>query len=144
MAHGRVTGRVTLGLNGETRLDGKLHFQEVDLLALSRPLSESRALGAGQMGGQIEFSGSNVHSLDDLTATIEAKFTRAQAFQWPSFLSSCRLLFPAGPAVPFRVGELHGQLAGGVFRVQRLSLSGSPVDLFADGPSPPPGGLTST
>ncbi len=133
VAHGRVTGRVTLGLNGETRLDGKLHFQEVDLRALSATLSESRALGAGQVGGQIEFGGSNVHSLDDLTATVEAKFTRAQAFQWPILSQLVPFVIPGRAGSTVQSGELHGQLAGGVFRVQRLSLSGSPVDLFADG-----------
>jgi len=133
VAHGRVTGRVNLGLSGETRLDGNLRFQELDLRTMSGPPTANGQIGAGQISGQIAFNGSNVRSLDDVTATVEASFTRAQTFQLPILSQLVPFLVPGRAGTTVQNGEIRGRLAAGIFRVQRLSLSGSSVDLYADG-----------
>ena len=133
VGRGRVTGSAAIACNADTHVEGTLRFQEVDVRALARPLAENTRLSAGQVSGQIVFNGSNVRSLDDLTATVEASLTQAQAFQLPILSQLSPFVVPGRPGTPVQRGELRGRLSAGLFRVQRLSLSGDTVDLFADG-----------
>ncbi len=133
VAHGRVSGRGTLGFGIDTHMDGKLQFYGVDLRALLRPLSESSTFGGGTASGRVEFSGNNVRSLDDVTATVDASFSQAQAFQMPILSSVAPFIGPGQSSSTFQGGDLRGRLGNGVFRVQRLTLSGRTLNVFADG-----------
>jgi hypothetical protein len=133
VARGRVSGRASLGFGVGTRLEGSLRFYGVDLRTLLRPFTESTTLGSGQMSGRVEFSGSDVRSLDDVTATVDASFAQAQAFQLPVLSQIAPLLVPGQSNATFRSGDLRGRLSGGIFRVQRLGLTGNVVNLFAEG-----------
>jgi hypothetical protein len=133
VAHGRVSGRGTFGFGSNARVDGNLRFYGVDLRALLRPLTESTAVGGGTASGRVEFSGSNVRSLDDVTADVDASFAQAQAFQMPIVSALLPFLSPGGSSTTFQSGALRGRLSGGIFRVQRLSLSGNVINLFAQG-----------
>jgi hypothetical protein len=133
VAHGRLTGRGSLGFGDGTRLDGHLRFSGVDMRALLRPFTESTSLGAGTTSGRVEISGSNVRSLDDVTATVDASFAQAQAFQLPVLAQLLPFIAPGQSSTTFQSGDLRGRLSRGIFRVQRLSLSGNVAQLFADG-----------
>jgi uncharacterized protein involved in outer membrane biogenesis len=133
VAHGRVSGRGTFGFGSGTRVDGSLRFYGVDLRALLRPLTDSTTLGGGTASGRVQFSGSNVHSLDDITADVDASFAQAQAFQLPIVSALVPFIAPGQSSSTFQSGDLRGRLSGGILRVQRLTLSGNAVNLFAQG-----------
>jgi uncharacterized protein involved in outer membrane biogenesis len=133
VAHGRVTARGTFGVGPDTRVDGHLRFHGAELRALLRPFTENTQLGGGLASGRVEFSGSNVRSLDDVTATVDASFSQAQAFQMPVLSSLVPFIAPGRSTTTFQSGDLRGRLSNGIFRVQRLSLTGSAVNLFGEG-----------
>jgi uncharacterized protein involved in outer membrane biogenesis len=133
IARGRVSGRASLGFGIGTRLEGNMRFYGVDLRTLLRPFAESTTLGSGQVSGRVEFSGSDVRSLDDVTATVGASFAQAQAFQLPVLSQIAPFLVPGQSNATFQSGDLRGRLSGGIFRVQRLGLTGNVVNLFAEG-----------
>jgi hypothetical protein len=133
VARGRVSGRASLGFGVGTHLDGGLRFQGVDLRTLLRPFSEGTQLGAGQASGRIDFAGHDVRSFDDVTATVEASFSQTQAFQLPILSQVTTFIVPGQSGTTFQSGDLRGRLANGIFRVQRLTLSGNFVRLFAEG-----------
>jgi len=133
LGHGRVSGHGTLGFGSDTHTDGNLRFSGVDLRTLLPSPTESTTLGGGLASGRIDFSGSNVRSLDDVTATVDATFSQAQAFQMPILSSLLPFIARGQSSSTFQSGELRGRLANGIFRVQKLSLSGSVVNLFAEG-----------
>jgi translocation and assembly module TamB len=133
VAHGRVTGRGTFGFGSDTHTSGNVRFSGVDMRALLRPLTDSTAIGGGLASGRIDFSGNNVRSLDDVTATVDASFAQAQAFQMPVLSSLVPFVARGQSGSTFQSGQLRGRLANGVFRVQGLSLSGNVLSLFAQG-----------
>jgi hypothetical protein len=133
LAHGRVSGRGTLGFGYDTHMDGNVRFNGVDMRALLRPLTDSTAIGGGLASGRIEFSGNNVRSLDDVKATVDASFSQAQALQMPVLSALVPFLARGQSSGTFQSGRLRGRLSGGILRVQELSLSGSTLSLFAEG-----------
>ena len=133
VAHGRVSGHGTLGFGSDTHTEGNLRFSGVDLRTLLRPLTDSSTIGGGLASGRIDFSGHNVRSLDDVTATVDASFSQAQAFQLPVLSSLVPFVARGQSSSTFQSGGLRGRLANGLFRVQKLSLSGNSVNLFAQG-----------
>ena len=133
VGHGRVTGRAAFTFGAETRLDGNLRFYGADLRTLLRPFTESTTLGSGLTSGRIEFSGSNVRSLDDITADVDVSFAQTQAFQLPILSQLVPFIVPGQSNTTFQRGDLRGRLSNGIFRVQRLSLSGNVVNLFGQG-----------
>ncbi len=133
VAHGRVSGHGTFGFGSETSTSGNLRFSGVDMRALLRPMTSSTAVGGGQAAGRIDFSGSNVRSLDDVKADIDASFSQTQAFQMPIVSSLVPFIGRGQSNSTFQSGKLRGRLNGGILRVQELSLSGSTLNLFAQG-----------
>jgi hypothetical protein len=131
VGRGRINGRATLGFGIGTHMDGNLRFSGVDLQALR--LTQSSQLVGGQVSGRITFSGNDVRSLDDVTATVEASLSQTQALQLPVLSQIAPFLGPGRSSTTFQSGDLRGRLAGGVFRVQRLSLSGNTTSVFAEG-----------
>jgi uncharacterized protein involved in outer membrane biogenesis len=133
VAHGRVSGHGTLGFGGDTRMDGNVRFTGVDMRALLRPMTDSTAIGGGLATGRIDFAGSNVRSLDDVTATVDASFAQAQALRMPVLSALVPFVARGQSNSTFQSGRLRGRLSAGIFRVQGLSLSGNVVSLFAEG-----------
>jgi hypothetical protein len=132
VARGRVSGRASLGFGTGTRLEGHLQFYGLDLQALLRQAGDLSQVGAGRVSGRIDFGGSDVRSLADVTAVVDASFRQTQAFQLPVLEQVARYVSLTGDTT-FQSGELRGRLSGGLFRLQRLSLSGAMVSLFAEG-----------
>jgi hypothetical protein len=133
VANGRVSGHGTLGFGSDTHMEGNLRFSGVEMRVLLRGVSESSTLGGGLASGRIDFSGSNVRSLDDVTATVDASFSQAQALQLPILSSLVPFIGRGQSSSTFQSGQMRGRLSNGLFRVQSLTLSGSVVNLFAEG-----------
>jgi translocation and assembly module TamB len=132
VAFGRVTGRGELDWDAVNRLDGSIRFSGVDLAVLLRQAGEMGQVGAGKASGRVEFRSNDLRSVDDLAALIDASFQQAQPLEFPVF----RQLLPflgGGQSSSFTSGDLHARLERGVIRVQRLSLSGNTLRLFAEG-----------
>jgi hypothetical protein len=133
VAQGRISGRANLGLGIGTRLEGHLRFHEVDLATLLRQITDSGQVAGGRLAARIDFSGSDVRSIDDLNAVVDASFSRTQALQLPVLRQLTPYLVPGQSGTTFQSGELRGRYGNGVFRVQRLALEGSLLQLFAEG-----------
>lgn len=133
VARGRVTGRAELGLGVGTRMEGQVRFHDVDLATLLREISDSEQTAAGKLTGRIDFSGTEVRSINDVAAVVEASFSQTQALQLPVLRQLTPFLMPGRSGATFQTGELRGRLGGGIFRIQRLNLEGSLVRLFAEG-----------
>jgi hypothetical protein len=131
VGRGRVNGRATFGFGAGTRTDGNLRLAGVDLHALSA--AQGSQLVGGQMSGRVTFSGNGVRSLDDLTADVDLSLSQAQALQLPVLAQIAPFIVPGRSNATFRSGDLRGRLSGGIFRIQRLALSGDTVSLFAQG-----------
>ena len=79
VAGGRVVGKASLSWDTSPRVEGNLRFSGVDLQTLLRQLIGPTQFGGGQMTGQFDFSGSDVHSVNDLSSNLVALLSQAQA-----------------------------------------------------------------
>ena len=95
---GRATAQASLAWGGDTRLDGQMHFFNVELRHLLRPGSELGHYGSGDLSGTLTFGANSLHSVEDLTANLDAKLRQAQALR----VSRAA----AASAVPVRQGFL--------------------------------------
>jgi hypothetical protein len=133
MAHGRVTGRASLGFGGGVNLDGQIRFNNLDLHSWILQSTDLTQMGTGQATGRIDFSGTNVRSLSDVKAKVDASFSQTQAFLFPVLAQIAPFIAPGQAGSIFQSGELRGWFSGGLFRVQHLGLSGPTLDLFGAG-----------
>jgi hypothetical protein len=132
LARGRVTGEASYTWGGARQLQGKLQFNNVELRGVLHEAAESAYLGGGRITGQLDFSGPGLVGLDQLNAYLEARLVQVQARQYPVF----RQLLPTlglNSSSNFESGQVRARLAGGVVRVERLSLQGGPGDIYATG-----------
>jgi translocation and assembly module TamB len=134
VALGRASSRASLSWGTGTRLEGELRFSNVSLRHLIRQFSESSHFATGKLSGRVEFSGSDLHSPADLTATINAKLSQARALSIP-VLNQITPFLRGGisAATTFNSGDLRARLAGGVVRLQRFSLSSNVLRLIIEG-----------
>jgi hypothetical protein len=134
LANGRVDVRTSFGWGYGTRAEGQIRFFNVDLRPLVRQASELSQIGSGHANGRIDFSGNDVHSLNDLTGTIDANLQQTQALQLPVLQQVTPFLsFAQSSNSMFQSGSLRGRFANGILRLDRLSFSGSTVDLIVQG-----------
>jgi translocation and assembly module TamB len=134
LALGRVVVRANLTWAVGLRVDGHIRFFNVQLRPLVRQVSELSQLGTGQVSGRFDFSGDDVHSVDDLTGTFDARLHQTQALQLPVLQQVTPFLLGGqSSASVFQTGSLRGRLGGGVFRIDQLSFAGSVLQLFVDG-----------
>jgi translocation and assembly module TamB len=133
VALGRVTGRASLSFDSINRLEGTVRFVSIDLPTLLRQSTEQSQFGPGKVSGRIEFAANDLRSVNDLSATIEASFQQTQSMNYPVLQQIAPFLGPGQSSTSFRNGDLRARLDRGVIRVQRLTLSSSTLQLFADG-----------
>ena len=134
VALGRAAGRASFRWGAGNRLEGQLRFSDVQLRTLLRQVTDLTSFGNGQVTGRIDFAGTDVRSLDDLTATMDASLARTQAFEFPVL----RQLLPflgvgRSTSATFDRGKLQARLARGIVRVEGLSLVGASLQLFLEG-----------
>jgi translocation and assembly module TamB len=131
---GRATGKSQLTWGGETRLESRLNFSNVELRHLMQDNSELAHFGSGHVLGQLDFGGNNLRSVNDLTASLTATLKKTQALQFPILLQlNPYLPGKMSSAMVFEEGHLCARLAGGVVRIERLSLQSRAARLFMEG-----------
>jgi hypothetical protein len=134
IARGRATTRASLRWDvGGLRLEGNLRLIEADLRSLFGPSNGFGSIGAGRINARVEFGGSEIHSVDDLTATVEASFQQAQAFQVPVLQALTPFIVPGQSATTFQRGDLRARLSRGIVRVQRLTLTNPTIQMIVEG-----------
>lgn len=130
---GRVTGRGTVTVRDTTRVD--LQFRLVGLSVRS-VLGGSSAGGAvtGRLNGTFDLNGSNVRSVNDLTGQLAATFggEAGGVSTAPVFRALTPYLSPSS-FTQLTDGDIRARLANGVLRVDRLTLTGPTLRLYADG-----------
>src|SRR5581483_2721469 len=57
IAMGRASGRATLAWETGLRLEGQVHFANLELRTLLRPVTDSAQLGSGRVTGRFDFAG---------------------------------------------------------------------------------------
>jgi hypothetical protein len=134
LAQGRVSGRASLRLGLSNRLDGHLTFSDLNVAALLRELASSSQVGSGLLTGRVDFSGHEVHSLNEVSAVLTANLRQTQALQMPVLQHAAPFVAPGqSQSILFNQGDLKARLANGILRIDRLSLTGSIVKLFVEG-----------
>jgi hypothetical protein len=132
VALGRVLGRASLSWGAEGRLGGEVRFFDVDLRTLVQSSGDFGSIASGKLTGRIELGGADVRSADDVTATLTADLSQAQALQLPVL----RQLVPflrSGASSTFQTGHVEARLAHGLVRVQRLTLQGGLLNMIVEG-----------
>jgi translocation and assembly module TamB len=133
LAGGRVTARATLGWGWGSRVEGQVRFANLDLRTLLRQSADLTQVASGQVTGRFDFSGTDVHSVNDLTGTVEAKLQQTQALQLPILQQLTPFLMAGQSSAYFQSGDLRARLGGGILRIQRLSFSGTLLQLLVEG-----------
>ena len=71
--------QATLSLGTNYRAEGRVRFTDVDLPTVLRQAADVSKIGMGKISGHVEFGGSDLGSLNELNATIEATLKQTQA-----------------------------------------------------------------
>ncbi len=132
-AQGRGTGEASFVFGAASRLEGTFRFADVDLRGLVRSAGDVGSLAAGRVTGKLKFSGNEVRSLDDVTATLDAALSQTQALELPVLRLIVPYVMPGAGAATFQKGDLQARLAQGVIRVQHLSLVSDLVKVVIEG-----------
>jgi hypothetical protein len=133
-ARGRGQGRAELTWSvGDIRLDGTLRFFDTELRGLLRSFGATSSVVVGRLSGRLDFGGTNIHSLDDLTATLDARLDGSQALELPVFRLLAPYLAPGNSALTFDRGQIRARLAHGVIHLQPLTLTSTLVQLIVEG-----------
>jgi hypothetical protein len=130
VAGGSLSGRLTARRSASWYVDGHFRFFRVDAATLA---GESYA--SGRLSGTLDISGRNARSFDDLQATLLADLNDAQSKGVP-LIDQIRNTVPGAGlagATRFEEGRVEARLAGGVVRVDRLSLANRQLQLFISG-----------
>jgi translocation and assembly module TamB len=124
LAQGRARFEGTLNWGNGLRLVGRLLYYDVDLSTLMRHTPSVSSYASGRVSGRIDLAGSEMRSINDLTAVVQAKMRQGQALQMPVLRQLTPYLRPGASSATFDSGELKGRLAGGIFRIESASLAG--------------------
>jgi hypothetical protein len=132
-AGGQMNARAQINLYNDLppRLSGDVQFRNANL---SEAFKEAQAVGKLRVTGKLEFAAEQFRGMDDLTAKLDAKLGESQPFVLPVFTALVPYLgFSGDYNTTIREGEVRAVLGKGVWRVQRLTLTGPSLDLYADG-----------
>jgi hypothetical protein len=130
IAQGRASFDSTLNWGTGLRLAGTLLFYQVDLRTLLRNSPSVSAYASGRVSGRVDLAGSEMHSLNDLTARVQAKMEQGQALQLPVLRQITPYLRPGASSATFQSGKLKGRLANGIFRIERATLVGDFIKML--------------
>jgi hypothetical protein len=133
-ARGRATARAEVQWGEGARVDGHIDLLGLDLGTLSRQLSGSSQAGSGQMSGTLNFSGNEVRSIDDVSATLSGRLSQTQAFQFPVLNQIAPyVLGGASASATAQTGRVRARLDRGLIRIQELSLQGKQFPVYVTG-----------
>ncbi|MFO0878453.1 MAG: AsmA-like C-terminal region-containing protein [Gemmataceae bacterium] len=130
---GRATLRMSLRQMGGWQVDGQVTLVEATLRSLAGLLGDVSNYARGRVSGRIDFSGTDLQSLTDVTANVQAKLSDAQMLQLPILRLIVPHSVPGQGTLEFQSGELRGRLSQGVFRIAELVLDSSLLQLVVQG-----------
>jgi hypothetical protein len=133
LAQGRAKFDAVLNWGNGLRLTGTLLFYQVDLRTLLRHSPSLASYASGRVSGRVDLSGSEMRSINDLRANVQAKLEQGQALQLPVLRQITPYLRPGVSSATFQSGQLKGRLAGGIFTIQHLTLIGNLLQLIVEG-----------
>jgi translocation and assembly module TamB len=130
LAQGRANFDGAMHWGNGLRLTGRLLYYQVDLRTLMRSSPEMSSYASGRVSGRIDLAGSEMRSLNDLTARVQARMEQGQAMQMPVLRAIVPYLRPRAQTATFQRGDLKGRLANGIFRIEHASLVGDFIKLL--------------
>ncbi len=135
LAGGRATGQAEFAWSGgeAPRLVGEARFNNAEVRSLVKPGGSLGSYLVGRLTGRVDFGADSLRSLDDLDATVDATLADSQALEIPVLSALAPYLAPGQSATTFQKGDLRGRLSRGIFRLQRLTLSSSIVQMAVVG-----------
>lgn len=140
VAEGRITGSLQLTWSGLLQVEGDLKFSRLDLQTLLRETIGGSPYGRGRISGELTLKGQNVASVRDLSGKLNATLRDVQPHGMPVVSVLLPYLRPAlGGGRLIDEGELKVQFTNGIARVEKLTLSGDALQLYADGTATYPG-----
>jgi hypothetical protein len=141
VGQGRAQLRASLTSSGGTRVKGTLRLLDAGLRSLSGLLGDVSSYASGRVTGRVDFAGSEVRSVNDLTAQAQANLREAQALQLPVLSLLVPFLMPGQASATFRTGDFRARLANGVWRISQLTLESTYARLIIQGSMTVRGGL---
>lgn len=129
-AGGRVTGQAVYRWGAASTLEGGFRFVGVSLRQL---LGISVGITAGRFNGRFDFAGRDAKTVNDITGVLSGSFNDPNPFDAPVLRQLQPFLNPRQILTPLSEGDVRARLAGGVFRVERFTLSGNNLRVYADG-----------
>lgn len=134
-ARGRVSGKAEVHFFPDTdpRVDGEIKFNNLNISTVFQ--STRSIIGSTPIGGTFKFSSDRLKSVDDLKATIVAKTTgEATPFNLPILVQALPLISGSSNANPVvSDGALKANLNKGVWTIESMQLTGSSIDIYAEG-----------
>lgn len=114
------------------RLAGNVQFRNVNLSSAFRDAGD--VIGNLPLSGKLEFGADQYRGPETLTANLRAGVGRSQPLALPVLSALIPYLgYGRDSRTTIDEGELRAALAGGVWRVQQLTLAGPSLSLFAEG-----------
>jgi hypothetical protein len=141
-AGGPVTGRAEVSLVSDAppKFSGNLQFRNVNLSQAFREAGQF--VGNLPLSGKLDFGSDHYRGPNDLTARLDARLGESQPLSLPLFRSLVPYITPGFSSnQTIRAGEGRATLAGGVWRIEKLTLTGNSLDLYADGTVTTGGGI---
>lgn len=141
-ASGQLTAKVEVNLYNDLppRVEGEVQFKNANLSQAFR--DAGRVAGNVRMTGSLTFGADQYRGPADLAGRLDAKLGESQPFSLPVFSAMVPYLGSvASPSATVQEGEVRATLGKGAWNIQRLTLSGPSVDLYADGSVTTGGGL---
>ncbi len=133
VALGRATGQASLTWEAGLRLDGQVRFLGVDVKDFLRQLGSGSQAGSGKVTGRLDFASADFRTLGDLTGSVDATLSQAQALSFPVLRQLVPFLSGTSSATTFDSGTLRATLSRGVIRFQQFALSSNLVQLMIEG-----------
>ncbi|MFM7150842.1 MAG: AsmA-like C-terminal region-containing protein [Gemmataceae bacterium] len=133
LGQGRAQLRMNLRQSDSLVIEGQMVLFDAAMRSLVGILGEASSLARGRVTGRVDFSGSDVRTIDDITANVQAKLNDAQALQLPVLRLIVPHVVPGQGAAEFQAGELKGRLSEGVFRISEMTLESSLILLLVQG-----------
>jgi hypothetical protein len=134
VALGHFVGDFDLSLANGLDVKGRGRFNRIDLRTLMQQAGSNSHLASGKINGVYSVGGRNVRTVADLTGTLNADLTNAQAMGLPVLQQTLPYITGGvSGSTTFNDGKLRAHLSRGVARIDRFTLSSGSVQIYADG-----------
>jgi hypothetical protein len=133
-AGGTLTGSLSANFFNDMppRIGGDVQFRNVNLSAAFR--DAGRVIGNLPISGKMDFGADQYRGPDTLTANLRATLGESQPLALPVLSALVPYLgYGRDSSTTITEGEVRAVLGNGVWRIQRAALTGSSLDLYAEG-----------